>query len=81
MPESPRYLIAPKGVKSMAYEYRVLKDYEDSHWGFYLVEGDIVTDADFPEPDIPSNLVGKNVLEPADMEAEGARLADATEQE
>lgn len=65
----------------MAYEYRVLEDYQDGRWGFYLVKGDIVTDADFPEPDIPSNLVGKRVLEPADMEAEAIRLADAIEEE
>lgn len=59
----------------MAYEYRVLKDYECAE--FYLAEGDIVTDDDFSEPDIPGRLMGRGVLEPADMDAEEARLAAA----
>ena len=59
----------------MTYKYRVLKEYHDAEWDFDLEVGDIVADADFPEPDIPANLVGKRVLEPADMEAENARLA------
>ena len=59
----------------MAYEYRVVKNYHNQEWDFDLVEDDIVTDGDFPEPDIPANLVGRGVLEPADMEAEAARLA------
>jgi hypothetical protein len=60
----------------MAYQYRVLKDYSDVEWDYDLVEGDIVTDVDFPEPDHPARLIGKQVLEPANMEAEKLRLAD-----
>ena len=63
------------------YEYRVVKNYVDHEFGFELVEGDIVTDEWFPEPDIPASLVGRGVLEPADMETEAARLADAPEDE
>ncbi len=56
------------------YEYRVIKDY--TYQGEDLHEGEILTDADFYEPDIPANLIGRGVLEPADMEAEEVRLAD-----
>jgi hypothetical protein len=65
----------------MAYEYRVMRDYHNAEFDFDLVEGDIVTDDQFPEPDIPAMLVGRGILEPADMEAEAARLADAPEDE
>lgn len=58
------------------YEYEVVRDYHDSIYDFDMNEGDIVTDADFDEPDIPARLVGMGVLKPADMEAEEARLAD-----
>jgi hypothetical protein len=58
-----------------AYEYRVVKDYYSKEWDFELVEGDIVIDADFPEPDIPQYLIGRGVLEPADKKAEAKRLA------
>ena len=59
----------------MAYEYKVVKNYHSTEWDFDLVEGDVVTDAQFPEPDIPANLIGRGVLEPADAETEIARLA------
>lgn len=65
----------------MSYEYEVMKDYHSIEWDFDLVKGDIVTDDDFPEPDIPSELVGRRVLQAADMEAEAARLADPPEVE
>ena len=55
------------------YEYRVTRDY--TFEGQQLHEGEIVTDADFYEPDMPSNLIGRGVLEPADMKAEEERLA------
>jgi hypothetical protein len=60
----------------MAYEYRVVTDYHSNEHDFDLVAGDIVTDSQFPEPDIPANLVGMGVLEAADMESEMARLSD-----
>lgn len=63
------------------YEYRVTKDYVDREFDFELAAGDIVTDEWFPEPDVPARLVGRGVLEPADMETEAARLADAPEEE
>ncbi len=56
------------------YEYRVVKDYHDKEHGFDLREGEIVTDDDFHEPDIPARLVDRGVLEAADMEAEAERL-------
>ncbi len=65
----------------MAYKYRVIKNYVDREFDFELVAGDIVTDEQFPEPDVPARLVGRGVLEPADMEAEAARLSDAPEEE
>lgn len=60
----------------MVYKYLVVKDYHDAEWDFDLVEGDFVTDTQFPEPDIPADLLGKGVLEPADMEKEKSRLSD-----
>ena len=63
----------------MAYEYRVVRDYVSQPHGFELRVGDIVTDSQFPEPDIPAQLIGRGILEPADMEAEALRLADAEE--
>ena len=57
------------------YEYRVTRDY--MFQGEQLHEGEILTDADFHEPDMPASLVGRGILEPADMEAEAVRLADA----
>lgn len=59
------------------YKYKVVKNYRSEEWDFELMEGDIVTDGQFPEPDIPSMLIGKGVLEPADIKAEQKRLADA----
>ena len=61
----------------MDFEYRVVKDYVHPDFGFVLNEDDIVTDAFFPEPDIPGQLMGKGVLEIADQDAEAARLADS----
>lgn len=57
------------------YKYRVTRDYVFE--GEQLHEGEILTDADFYEPDMPANLIGRGVLEPADMETEEVRLADA----
>lgn len=62
----------------MAYQYRVIaEEYVDPEFGFTLFSGELVTDADFPEPDIPGRLIGMGVLEPADMDAELARLSGA----
>jgi hypothetical protein len=58
----------------MMYEYRVIKGYYSQEWDFELVEGDIVTDSQFPEPDIPADLIGRGVIEPANMKAEKKRL-------
>ena len=58
------------------YEYRVVSDYYSQEWDSHLVAGDIVTDADFPEPDIPARLVGMGIIEAADMDAESVRLSD-----
>jgi hypothetical protein len=59
------------------FEYRFTRDYEMSDWGVTWAAGDVVVDADFPEPDIPANLVGRGILEYVDQEQEAARLADA----
>lgn len=59
----------------MGYEYRVVRDYHNSEWDFDLVAGDIVTDDQFPEPDIPGGLVGRGILEPANTEVETERLS------
>lgn len=58
----------------MGYKYRVLKDYHDNEFDFNLVEGEIVTDEDFHEPDITARLIGRGVIEAADQEAEAERL-------
>lgn len=57
------------------YEYRVLKDYHDNEHDFNLAKGDIVTDDDFHEPDIPARLVGRGIIEAADQDAEAERLS------
>lgn len=64
---------------SEPFEYRVVKDYEHPHFDFVLYEGDILVDADFPEPDIPAMLYGRGILEYVDQEREAARLADPVE--
>jgi len=60
------------------FEYRVIvPEYHNSEFGFDLYEGEIVTDGDFPEPDIPGVLVARGVLEYVDQDTEAARLAAA----
>jgi len=58
------------------FEYVVLRDYVYPEFGLVLNEGDIVTDAFFPEPDIPANLRARGILGYVDEEREAARLAD-----
>jgi hypothetical protein len=56
------------------YQYRVVKDYYDNEFGYQLVSGEVVSDNDFAEPDMPARLVGLEVLEAADKKAENKRL-------
>ena len=65
----------------MAYEYKVVKNYQSQEWDFELVEGDIVNDAQFPEPDITAYLIGRGVLEPADKKAEEKRLGNTIQKQ